>query len=97
MNRELVCQIEFGMGKTAEAALVKPSESARVDIGCSGTFPLFCGLVIGLFIFFRDFFSHSSVAITADTSFHSPTWKSKTKELFLEDKMSPLNVLTLEE
>lgn len=47
--------------------------------------------------FFRGFFfSYSSVAITADTSFHSPTWKSKTKELFLAHKMSPLNVLTLE-
>lgn len=47
--------------------------------------------------FFRDFFSYSSVAITADTSFHSPTWKSKTKELFLVHKMSLLNVLTSEE
>lgn len=39
------------MGKAAEAVLLKPSGSARVDTGCSGIFPLFCGLVIGLFIF----------------------------------------------
>lgn len=82
-----------GRGSSGEIQLVQPG-SVLAAVG--SFFPLLCGLVIGLFIFL-DFFSYSSVAITADTSFHSPTWKSKANKLFLAHKMSSLNVLTLEE
>lgn len=88
-----------GQDVKAEAALVKPGWFSQGQRWLEQDFSLVLWVSHRFVYFFRGwgFFSYSSVAIRADASFHSPTWKSKTKELFLAHKMSPLNVLTLEE